>query len=371
MKIAFCTPFKPVHHPSISGDVTIARDLCEALRGFDHEVVPVEYFPAKNIHLNPGRWIGARLALKQMLQQAKGADCWLTYGSYYKVPDVFGPSVTEQLGLPYFIFQASYAENRGRQLSTWPGFALNRRAMRLADHIFCNRMNDVHGCAKLLSDDRYTYVKPGLPDGMFERDESARARLRAEWGVGDTSVIVTAAMMRHGVKVRGLQWVFETCAELVAKGRDLKLVVAGDGPRRGEMEALALSLLGDRVQFLGMVERTDLKEVFSAGDIFAFPGLEESVGMVYLEAQQCGLPVVATDDEGAPHVIDHGHSGIVTPVSQAKFTEGVDRLVTDVEFRKQLGRQAMEYAGQSHSAATNYLEMEQIMESVVNRRRSE
>ncbi len=370
MKIAFCTPFKPVHHPSISGDVTIARDLCETLQGFGHEVVPVKYFPAKNIHLKPGRWVGAGLALKQMMEQAKGADCWLTYGSYYKVPDVFGSWAAKQLGLPYFIFQASYAENRGKRVSTWPGFALNRRAMRLADHIFCNRMNDVHGCAKLLPDDRYSYVKPGLPGGMFEYDKPARARLRDEWGAGDTPVIVTAAMMRHGVKIKGLQWVFETCADLVANGRDLKLVVAGDGPRRAEMEALALPLLGDRVRFLGMVEREDLKGVFSAGDIFAFPGLEESVGMVYLEAQQCGLPAVATDDEGAPHVIAHDYSGIVTPVSQVKFTEAVDRLVTDVEFRKKLGRQAIEYVEQNHSAATNYLEMERTMESVVNRRRS-
>jgi len=370
LKIAFCTPFKPVNHPSISGDVTIARDLYETLRGFGHEVVPVEYFPAKKIYWKPGKWAGARSALNKMMQHAQGADCWLTYGSYYKVPDVFGPVVTKRLGLPYFIFQASYAENRAKRISTWPGFALNRRAMLRADHIFCNRMNDVHGCGKLLPEDRYTYVKPGLPGGLFERDEAARPRLRAEWDAGDSAVVVTAAMMRHGVKAKGLQWVIKTCADLVARGRDLKLVVAGDGPRRGEMEALAGSLLKDRVRFVGMVDREALSGVFSAGDLFAFPGLEESVGMVYIEAQRCGLPVVATDDEGAPYVIDHGQSGIVTSVSRTEFTEGVDRLVTDVEFRKQLGAQAIDYAEQSHSADTNYREMERIMEIIVNERRS-
>ena len=369
MKIAFCTPFKPLKHPSISGDVTIARDLFETFAGFGHELVPVEYFPAKKIYWKPGRWTGARVAAKKMIEQAKDVDCWLTYGSYYKVPDVFGPSAASRLNIPYFIFQASCAQNRAKRISTWPGYKLNRRAMLKADHIFCNRMNDVTGCAKLLPEDQYTYIKPGIPSGMFQRDEAARTRLRDQWQVGDTPVVMTAAMMRHGVKAKGLEWVISACAELLKKGRDLTLVVAGDGPRRAEMEALAHAQLGNRVRFLGMVERTDLSGVFSAGDLFAFPGLEESVGMVYLEAQQCGLPVVATDDEGAPYVIEDGRSGLVTSVSRNDFTEAVDRLITDTEFRLTLGKQAMEYAGSIHDAPTNYREMERIMETIVLQRK--
>ena len=365
MKIALCTPFKPVNHPSVSGDVTIARDLLDTLARLGHEVVPVEYFPAKDICWKPGRWAGAVAALGTMIGQARGADCWLTYGSYYKVPDIFGPTAARRLGLPYFIFQASYARNRAKRVSTWPGYRLNKRAMLRADHIFCNRVNDVRGCARLLPEERYTYVKPGLPDGMFRRDETARSRLREAWGVGDTVVVMTAAMMRHGVKTEGLGWVIRTCGDLVSQGRDLRLIIAGDGPRRGEIESLARERLGERVRFLGMVARGDLAGVFSAGDIFAFPGLEESVGMVYLEAQQCGLPVVATDDEGAPHVIGHGRSGLITPVSESAFTEAVDRLLVDAGLRTALGRQAVEFVEGEHNAATNYRKMERIMERVI------
>ncbi|MDC0336172.1 glycosyltransferase family 4 protein [Pseudodesulfovibrio sp.] len=370
MKIAFCTPFKPIDHPSISGDVTIARDLVATLEGYGHAVVPVEYFPAKEIYWKPGRWAEARAAVKTMVEQAYDADCWLTYGSYYKVPDVFGPTVTKRLGLPYFIFQASYAENRKKRLATWPGYRLNRRAMLRADHVFCNRMNDVTGCAKLLADDHYSYLKPGLPGGIFQRDEVARLRLREQWQVGDSPVIVTAAMMRHGVKAVGLEWVIETCTELVKSGRDLTLVVAGEGPRRQAVEALAKEQLGDRVRFLGMVERDDLSGVFSAGDLFVFPGLEESVGMVYLEAQQCGLPVVATDDEGAAHVIRDGYSGIVTPVDKGAFTQAVDRLLMDDAFRTTLGRQAMEYVQHNHESSVSYRDMARLMESLVQQRKT-
>lgn len=369
MKIAFCTPFKSPSHPKISGDVTIARDLIATLKGYGHEVVGLDHFPAKEIYWQPRKWAGAKLALDRMTEQARGADCIFTYGTYYKVPDIFGPTIARRLKLPYFIFQASYAEKRGQKLATWPGFVLNRRAMRAANHIFCNRMNDVLGCRKLLPEHRFSYVKPGLPGGMFQRNEAARKRLLAEWDAGDTPVLMTAAMMRAGVKVKGLEWVIESCARLRDIGRDFTLVVIGDGPRRNYIEALAKAKLGNQVRFLGLVDRKELADVFSAGDLFAFPGLEESVGMVYLEAQECGLPVIATNDEGAPHVIRHEHSGLVTDVSINEFTDAIDRLIVDKDYRHELGKQAVEYVQRNHEAGASYSSMNKTMQSIVGQRK--
>jgi len=370
VKIALCTPFKPVDHPTVSGDVTIARDLADGLRALGHRVDVLPHFPAGRIWERPGRWLGAWLALRRMVRAARGADCWLTYGSYYKVPDVFGPSGAGRLGIPYFLFQASFAPSRGRRAATWPGFALNRRAMLRADHIFLNRVNDVDGCCNLLDPQRYSYVRPGLPCGLFGRDEAARDRLRAEWRAGESVVVITAAMMRHGVKAEGLDWVVESCAELIGRGRDIRLVVAGDGPRRSGIEARARERLGERVSFLGLVDRGQLSEIFSAGDLFAFPGLRESVGMVYLEAQACGLPVVATDDEGAPHVVDHDRSGLITPADRAAFTSALDRLVADPALRARLGAEAGPYVRERHDLAENYRSMAETMESITFGRRS-
>ena len=369
MKIAFCTPFKPIDHARVSGDVTIAGDLVRTLSDLGHETTVLPHVSAKEIYLEPGRWFGAWRGMRAMAEAAARCDCWLTYGSYYKVPDVFGPSAARRLGLPYFIFQASFAENRARTVRTWPGFMLNRRAMRAADHIFCNRVNDLRGCAKLLSEERYTYVKPGLPDGLFKRDETARARLRAEWGVGETPVVNATAMMRAGVKMEGLRWVVDACAELLNDGVELYLALAGDGPGRDEIESLARQRLGDRVRCLGLVDRAELAGVFSACDVFAFPGLEESVGMVYLEAQRCGLPVVATEDEGAPHVAVDGRTGFVTSVSRGDFTGALHRLLTNPDLRRDMGQAAVEYVQSEHDSAANYAVMADVMARIVRRRR--
>ena len=368
MKIALCTPFKPLDNASVSGDVTIARDLRDALSDLGNEVVPVPFFPAREIWKRPGRWPGAVRAVSRMAEAGRGCRVWLTYGTYYKAPDIFGPSCAARLGIPYTVFQASYAVNRGKRLATWPGYRLNRRAMLRADHIFCNRLNDLRGCARLLPPDRYSHVRPGLPQGLLVRDEAAGAALRREWNAQGARVVLSAAMMRAGVKAEGLRWVFAACADLMARGEDVVLAVAGDGPLRAELEAEARQKLGDRVRFLGLVERKRLGGFFAAGDLFAFPGLAESVGMVYLEAQQCGLPVVATDDEGAPQVVAHGRTGVITGANLQEFTRGVAELVRDPGWREALASAAPGYVAEEHDARRNYGHVVEVLRRLAEAR---
>lgn len=368
MKIALCTPFKPLDHATVSGDVTIVRDLAATLGELGNEIVPLPHFPAKEIWKHPSRWLPAHRALGRMVEAARGADLWLTYGSYYKVPDVFGPDGAARLDVPYCLIQASYAPNRGKKLATWPGFRLNRRAMLRADHVFCNRLNDLGGCSRLLPPDRYTHIRPGLPAGLLARDEEGGQRLRESWNTGGARVVSTAAMMRAGVKGEGLRWVFRACADLLSRRRDLFLAVAGDGPLRAELEGEARELLGDRVVFTGLIEREKLGKFFAAADFFAFPGLKESVGMVYLEAQQCGLPVVATCDEGAPQVVAHDRTGLITEPTWEAFTRGVDALVRDPALCARLAGAAPGYVAGEHDARRNYDRMNEIMRLLVSRR---
>lgn len=136
MKIALCTPFKPLDHDSVSGDVTIGRDLANSLEELGHTVIPMPYFPARGVAGNRSRSLAAQQAVQAMIEASLNADCWLTYGTYYKVPDLFGPVVSSLTDKPYFLLQASYAANRSKDPATLPGYRLNKRAMLAADHIF-------------------------------------------------------------------------------------------------------------------------------------------------------------------------------------------------------------------------------------------
>ena len=105
---------------------------------------------------------------------------------------------------------------------------------------------------------------------------------------------------------------------------------------------------------------------YSAGDLFVFPGINEGLGMVYLEAQSCGLPVVAFDHDGAPEVVDHGGTGIITPSFNAQtFAEAVRKLLADDARRKKMGRRAAHYVREEHDLHRNYAAMEQEMNNLL------
>lgn len=365
MRIAYCLPFKPLDNPRPSGDVTIAVDLKAALEECGHDVVVLPHCPAQWIYWQPWRWHGALKALGEMIEQADSADCVLTYSSYYKVPDVFGPSIARKTGVPYFLFSASYAPRRGRALKTMAGYWLNRRAMLAADHVFCNKLPYFETAGWLLPQEKYSLVKPGFRSEQFVRDEQGREDFREALNAGSRVVVAVAAMMRAGIKAEGVRWVVDACAELKRRGRDILLVVAGSGPMRERLESYARGALGKDMLFLGPVQRERMNTFYSAADVFAFPGLEESIGMVYLEAQSCGLPAVATDDEGAPQVISHERSGLISGNTLEAFTESLDRLVADGELRARLGRQAAAYARAEHDLKSTYKSVEHTMTEIV------
>ena len=120
-------------------------------------------------------------------------------------------------------------------------------------------------------------------------------------------------MFRDDVKTQSLTYLLERLGELARAGSHFFLVVVGDGATRERLLALAERELPGRYLFLGLLPRDELGAVFGAGDVFAFPGIGESLGMVYLEAQAAGLPVVALDDGGVAEVVRHGETGLLVP----------------------------------------------------------
>lgn len=376
MRILFNTPFKPLDHHRLSGDVTIARDLLDYLKQRGHQVQTGPFVPCTWIFWKPWLWPRLSLARHRALRQARrfGAEIVLTYHSYYKAPDLIGPYLKNQ-GLRYALFSGAFAAKRATAWKTLPGHLLNKRALLAADHIFSNKPSDHGALHGLVSEERRTFVGQGLPLERFDFLPEARAALRREWlentDPEQRPVLVTAAVLRPGVKVHGVEWVIRCVAELVRLGLDPLLVVAGEGPGRERLEALAAGIAPGRVRFLGLVPRDELKAIFSAGDIFVFPGINEGLGMVYLEAQACGLPVVATSHAGAKDVIRHERTGyLVPPFDMPAFAAACSRLMLDPELRRSLGRGAARFVHMEHDIERCYAPMENRLQGLVRLKRS-
>lgn len=119
-----------------------------------------------------------------------------------------------------------------------------------------------------------------------------------------------------------------------------RLLMVGDGVERPAAVALARELgVADDVLFLSRQE--DVPRLLLAGDLFLLPSEEESFGLAALEAQSCGLPVIASRVGGLPEVIADGESGFLFPVGDVRaMAEAAVRLLQDPERHRQMGEAA-------------------------------
>lgn len=356
-------------HDNPSGDLIIAGDIVRFLKDKNHRVMPASSLRGRWIYWKPWLWPQA-LAEKRRLERFAARtkpDLWFTYHTYYKAPDLLGPFVSKNGQMPYVIFEASYATKKKKELKSLPGFILNRRALLAAGHVFTNRKDDYINVGRIVPRDKLTYVPPGIITADFQFDSEKRKTIRQEWSAENMPVVLACAMFRPGVKARGLAWVIKACGKLMRGGLEFKLVLIGDGREKETLKKLARTELGDNVLFTGRIDRDKLGHYYSAADIFAFPGFDESLGMVYLEAQSCGLPVVAMADGGIPEVVMDKVTGLLSPVGDfAAFTKSLETLIRDRILRKAMGKIARRYVREKHDLNENYSRMEAVLINLKN-----
>ena len=368
MNISFYAPFKPLDHHHPSGDLVTARGIYDFFERCGHRVFTPSRLRCRWIYWRPWEAPGLVAEIMRSRRNCKvqQADLWFTYHTYYKAPDVIGPIVARIGRLPYVVFQGIYSTKRRRKLKTFPGFYLNRWALKSATHVFTNKTVDLKNLSRIIPEERLSYVAPGLHPEMFTYDPAARHEMRQSWHADKEPVVLSVAMFRPGVKSLGLRWVIQTCARLLKRGRHLRLVIVGDGQERERLHKLAHELLGDRVEFVGKIPRDRLYRYYSGADVFAFPGIDESLGMVYLEAQSCGLPVVAFRNAGVPDAVQDGVTGLLSPLnSEAGFDTALDQLVGDIELRRRMGTRAKEHVRSVHDLDINYRVMNKILGTLV------
>jgi glycosyltransferase involved in cell wall biosynthesis len=369
MKIAYYMPFKPLDHPHPSGDLTTGTELFNHLSSRGHEITLASRLRCRWLYYRPDIILHYLYERKRVLAKLKKncPDVWLTYHAYYKAPDLLGRYCCRQLGIPYLIFQGIYSTKRRKKLSTRPGYLLNRMTLLAAAHVFTNKKRDFKNLKRLLPPNRIEYIAPGIHPEDFTFSAQDREHIRNSLAVkpGET-VIMTAAMMRPGVKEAGVATVIDCCARLLEAGHDIRLMVAGDGECRAQLEKRAGQALGDKAHFPGRIDRRQLSRYYSGSDVFAFPGVNESLGMVYLEAQSCGLPVVAYEDWGGQEAVVDRETGLLSPASQPeKFLKNLQLVVTDSALRRRLGKAAESRIRTHHDLRRNYLLVEKRLSALL------
>ncbi|TXI07551.1 MAG: glycosyltransferase [Rhizobium sp.] len=327
MKIAFYAPLKSPRHPVPSGDRLMARQIIAAFETAGHDVEVASELRSFTPTPETGpRLEIARLAEKEVVgllgrwQSEPPPDLWFTYHPYYKTPDLIGPPIVRELGIPYVTAEASYSRRHDER-----GWSENQRliadAVRLASVNLCFTERDRTGLLDAIPDGRYARFLPFIDTAPFSRASADPHRL------------ITVAMLRKGDKFDSYT-MLARALELI-RDRNWNLTIIGDGPMRAETRSLFSSFGESRVVWRGERATSEIAEELATAGLYVWPGSNEAYGLAYLEAQAAGLPVVAQATAGVPEVVMADKTGLLTPEGDVGAYAGAIALLLNDQSRRQ------------------------------------
>lgn len=182
------------------------------------------------------------------------------------------------------------------------------------------------------------------PIDVEEWRREQRTSARAGLEIADTTTVV-AWHGRVAVWKKGLDLLLEAWREVERSDTDVCLLLLGSGRDDPQVEALLTDAEATRVTWIKELvhDRTRIREVLSAADIYAFPSRHEGFPVALLEAMACGLAVVAADVHGVREIVGTGDDAaavVVPPGDVPSLAAALTRLAGDEAYREVLGRRA-------------------------------
>jgi glycosyltransferase involved in cell wall biosynthesis len=174
-----------------------------------------------------------------------------------------------------------------------------------------------------------------MPPGVEALPVVDRAQARRQLGLAESALVL--ACVGRLTAVKRPDRLLEVAERVRAAGREVVVVLAGDGELREELEARATAA-GLQARFLGW--RADVETVYGAADLALLTSENEGMPVALIEAAMAGLPAVATDVGSVREVVAHGETGVVVPAHAAELASATLRLLDDAELRARMGEAA-------------------------------
>jgi glycosyltransferase involved in cell wall biosynthesis len=202
---------------------------------------------------------------------------------------------------------------------------------------------------------------PALPSP--ERKNTARSH----WGVQNNEFLFGCVSVF--VPEKGQRHLIEALTSVRELHPEARLLLAGDGQCRGELEALAKRLgQSEAVLFPGFVN--DIAKVYDALDAFAFPSEFEGLGTALQTAMAAGLPSISTSRGALAEVVDHERTALVVEPNGKELAAAMLRLMIDADLRKKLGEAGRREVQERFSAERMVDGTIRVYEDVLEKRRS-
>jgi phosphatidylinositol alpha-1,6-mannosyltransferase len=194
-------------------------------------------------------------------------------------------------------------------------------------------------------------IAPGISIDHFTPGPKS-ADLAKELGVENKELVLCVGRLVHR---KGQDRLIEAMPRVLKSIPNAALLIVGEGPRRDVLEKLvAKHNLEGTVRIVGRLSYDKLPEVIRLGDVFAMPsrsrffGLEvEGLGIVYLEASACGVPILAGASGGAPDAVLEGETGLVVDGKNTDaIADSIIKLLNDAPLRQRMSVRGRQWAAE-------------------------
>ena len=185
--------------------------------------------------------------------------------------------------------------------------------------------------------ERIDVIPNGVDSPLWQASPDAIAKVRARFA-GDGPLLGFAGRL---VYEKGVQHLVHAVPQLRDRHPGLRLVIAGDGPHRGELQKeigrLRLDLVVSFAGFIG----DELPATFAATDVVVVPSIYEPFGMVALEAAAAGAPLAVSSTGGLAEIVQPGVTGVTFPAKDpAALASAVSGLLADEVSARAMARRA-------------------------------
>ena len=185
----------------------------------------------------------------------------------------------------------------------------------------------------------YSITTEIVPNGVdvekFKPMENPTA-VKRQFGLGNEPCVLFVGSL---IPRKGLSFLVEAAKKIVKENADTKFLIVGEGPLKNQLTvSLESANLSGNFKFLGNLKEDALLAAYNCADVFVLPSIQEGQGIVLLEAQASGKPVVAFDVGGVNEAVRNKETGLlVKRGSSVELANALLRLLSDKSLREKMG----------------------------------
>ncbi|MCK4635448.1 MAG: glycosyltransferase [Candidatus Moranbacteria bacterium] len=184
-------------------------------------------------------------------------------------------------------------------------------------------------------------VPSGVDESLFKNANGEK--IRKQFNIkNDQTVLISISRL---TEEKNVVFLAKSIVQVLKDNKNVIFIFGGEGDLKDELKDIfMIAGVADRAFLSGKIERSEVKNYLSSGDIFVYSSTSETQGTIITENMYVGKPVVVVKASGVKDIVVDGETGILTEENESDFVEAVNNLIENKEKRELIGKNAKKKA---------------------------